>query len=228
MAPGCCRRIIQRMKNMRTATPARRRPGRPRRELESDGRAALLAAARDLFLRHGYRAVSARQVSQRAGVDPALLVYHFKSKYGLYREVLQQALAPMIEQLNEAARRPSITTVVEAYMRILSANPWIAGLIVREVLSDSGNYRQQFIADFPGKLAPRIAALVQAAIEAGQLRRDLDVRLVVVSCISLSVMPFLGAPILEKSLGVEFKQRDRDALISHTLELISRGFGARS
>lgn len=215
------------MKNIRKPAPARRRPGRPRRELESDGRGALLDAARALFLRHGYRAVSARQISHRAGVDPALLVYHFKSKYGLYREVLQQALEPMIEQLNEAARRPSLTSVVEAYMRILSANPWIAGLIVREVLSDSGNYRQQFIADFPGRLAPRIASLVQSAMEAGQLRRDLDVRLVVVSCISLAVMPFLGAPVLEKVLGVEFKQRDREALVSHTLELISRGFGAR-
>ncbi|WP_328540220.1 TetR/AcrR family transcriptional regulator [Streptomyces sp. NBC_00344] len=61
--------------------------GRPRGR--PDTRTHIAQAARGLFLRHGYRATTLRAVAAEAGVDSALISYHFGSKKGLFGEVLQ-------------------------------------------------------------------------------------------------------------------------------------------
>ncbi|RAG82858.1 TetR/AcrR family transcriptional regulator [Streptacidiphilus pinicola] len=64
-----------------------RRRGRPRGHPQT--RARIVAAAEPLFLEHGYRATTVRAVAAAAGVDSALISYHFGSKRGLFGEVTQ-------------------------------------------------------------------------------------------------------------------------------------------
>jgi AcrR family transcriptional regulator len=66
--------------------PARTR-GRPRGNPPT--RQVIVSAARGLFLEHGYRRTTVRAVAGAAGVDPALIAYHFGSKKGLFAEVMQ-------------------------------------------------------------------------------------------------------------------------------------------
>lgn len=63
--------------------------GRPRGH--PDTRARIAAAARSLFLEHGYRGTTVRAVAAAAGVDQALISYHFGSKQGLFGESLELA-----------------------------------------------------------------------------------------------------------------------------------------
>jgi AcrR family transcriptional regulator len=67
-------------------SPARAR-GRPRGNPQT--REAIISAARALFLERGYRRTTVRTVAAGAGVDPALIAYHFGSKRGLFAEVMQ-------------------------------------------------------------------------------------------------------------------------------------------
>ncbi|MGC4880387.1 TetR family transcriptional regulator [Micromonospora sp. DT43] len=60
--------------------------GRPRGN--PDTRARIAAAARDLFREHGYPGTTVRAVAAAAGVDPALISYHFGSKQGLFSQSL--------------------------------------------------------------------------------------------------------------------------------------------
>ena len=66
----------------------------------------ILDAAEDLFSRRGYHGVSIRDITQRAGVQLALVSYHFGSKERLYREVIRrrgvQHAAGMQQALDEA------------------------------------------------------------------------------------------------------------------------------
>ena len=66
--------------------PARSR-GRPRGNPPT--RESILSAARALFLQRGYRRTTLRAVAGAAGVDPALIAYHFGSKKGLFADVMQ-------------------------------------------------------------------------------------------------------------------------------------------
>ncbi|GGU37154.1 TetR/AcrR family transcriptional regulator [Streptomyces coeruleorubidus] len=66
--------------------PARTR-GRPRGNPPT--RESIVSAARALFLERGYRRTTVRAVAEAAGVDPALIAYHFGSKKGLFADVMQ-------------------------------------------------------------------------------------------------------------------------------------------
>ncbi|QTE03110.1 TetR/AcrR family transcriptional regulator [Streptomyces cyanogenus] len=72
--------------NNAALAPARSR-GRPRGNPPT--RQVIVSVARGLFLEHGYRRTTVRAVAGAAGVDPALIAYHFGSKKGLFAEVMQ-------------------------------------------------------------------------------------------------------------------------------------------
>src|SRR5688572_28061928 len=85
----------------------RRTRGRPKITDAKDLRIALLSAARDLFLRYGYRAVSSRQIAAAAGANVAMIRYYFGGKAGLYREILENLLAPMRARIEQMLLEPS-------------------------------------------------------------------------------------------------------------------------
>ena len=68
-----------------------RRPG------PSTTRADILAAARELFARHGFEATTTRMVAEAAGVDQALVVRAFGGKEGLFRAALEWPFDPSKE-----------------------------------------------------------------------------------------------------------------------------------
>ncbi|WP_242886116.1 TetR/AcrR family transcriptional regulator [Actinomadura litoris] len=72
--------------NNAARTPARSR-GRPRGNPPT--RESIVPAARALFLERGYKRTTLRAVADAAGVDPALIAYHFGSKSGLFADVMR-------------------------------------------------------------------------------------------------------------------------------------------
>lgn len=72
--------------NNAAPAPARTR-GRPRGNPPT--RESIVSAARALFLERGYKRTTVRAVATAAGVDPALIAYHFGSKKGLFADVMQ-------------------------------------------------------------------------------------------------------------------------------------------
>lgn len=206
----------------------RRGRGRPKAANAEDVREKLLSAARELFPRYGYRAVSSRQIGAAAGVNFAMIRYYFGGKPGLYREMLQGVLQPARASLDamSASRIPiQLGDVLASITRSWAANPWIAGFVVREVLAPDGPMRTMFLREFPERLAPIVERLVQGEIEAGKLRADVDARLLVLSLVSLAIFPFLALPLTTRVFGVcndaEFVER----FLRHTGELLARGVG---
>jgi AcrR family transcriptional regulator len=61
--------------------------GRPRGNPPT--RARIADVAHQLFTEHGYRATTVRAIAAAAGVDQALINYHFGSKQGLFAEAVR-------------------------------------------------------------------------------------------------------------------------------------------
>ncbi|HEV8065906.1 MAG TPA: TetR/AcrR family transcriptional regulator [Acidimicrobiales bacterium] len=74
-------------------------------------RAALLAAARELFGAQGYAATSIDEVVTRAGVTKGALYHHFADKESLFRGVLEQVQREVSDQ---------------AVVEFLGPDPWAA------------------------------------------------------------------------------------------------------
>src|ERR1700720_2064141 len=142
----------------------RRARGRPKGASAGNVRERLLQAARELFLRYGYRGVSSRQIGAAAGVNFAMIRYYFGGKPGLYREMLQGVLQPArstLEEMSAAHSPPSLADVLENMTRSWAANPWVAGFVVREVLAPDGPMRAMFLREFPERLTPIVEWLLE-------------------------------------------------------------------
>ena len=209
--------------------PARRRRvrGRPKGASAGKVRERLLQAARELFLRYGYRAVSSRQIGAAAGVNFAMIRYYFGGKPGLYREILQGVLPPQIAAALQTGRSPpKLADILSNITRVWAANPWIAGFVLREVLVPGGPMRSMFLREFPERLAPLVERAVRSEIERGALRSDLDPKLLVLSVVSLAVFPFLGFPLTSRVFGVSNDEEFVTRFLRHTRALLACGVAA--
>lgn len=81
---------------------------KPPRASSVDTRRKLLEAATELFSEHGFRAVSVRQIAKAAGVNSALVNYHYGTKDDLFEEVIRSSaaghVAERMHQLSQARR----------------------------------------------------------------------------------------------------------------------------
>jgi TetR/AcrR family transcriptional regulator len=208
-----------------------RSPGRPPGG-DAAVRDALLETARGLFLRRGFASVTIRQIAAAAGSSPATIHYHFGDKLGLYRAMLQAAIAPVVEVLQglddtTPAVEVHLEDVLGLYGRMLAANPWVPALIVQEVLTEDGPFREQFIEQFAGRLAPLLVAVIRREQAAGTVRADVDPRLAALSAISLTVFPFLALPVAGRVLGVSVDGEAAARLTAHTTRVLIEGIGTR-
>jgi TetR/AcrR family transcriptional regulator len=178
-----------------------RRPGRPAASSNVDQRARLLDAAIAQFAARGIAATSLRSIAQAGGVTPALLHYYFSSKDSLVETMLSERIAPFVAVSVAPLLAPlpspraTLKNFIETHMRNLAANPWMPRLMVREVLSEGGTLRTHMQAQFSTVISPKTFMLIVAAQRRGEIRDDLDARLIGISLISLAVFPFAAAPV---------------------------------
>ncbi len=69
---------------------ARRKMSNKKAGEKPAGKDRILDAAEQLFARHGFYGVSVRDITEAAGVDVALVNYHFGSKRELFTAVFQR------------------------------------------------------------------------------------------------------------------------------------------
>lgn len=105
--------------------------GRPRGNPPT--RALIAEAARGLFLEHGYRRTTLRAIAAAAGVDQALIKYHFGSKQRLFGEVTELQCAQSLGLAEALQGEPA-----RVADRILEAvtDLWDATVVNRDALQD--------------------------------------------------------------------------------------------
>lgn len=87
----------------------------------------LLAAATELFTRHGYAATSVRAIVERAGVTKPVLYYHFGSKEGIYLTLVERLLVEFEASLVRGAKatgsaRARIGAMCHEVVRLVNRN----------------------------------------------------------------------------------------------------------
>ena len=203
-----------------------RAPGRPT-AADTVQREQLLSIATDLFAQQGIQATRLRAIAERAGVTPALLNYYFGSKERLVEAMVEERFLPLVAraaaQLQQAGDDP--LALVEAFIRDMVRNvteqPWLSQLWVREILCEGGVLRERLMHRVAPMVPLLLAQKFAAAQARGALNPGLDPRLLVVSLIGLTLLPYAAAPIWRGVFANP--QIGDDALITHTLALLKGG-----
>jgi AcrR family transcriptional regulator len=124
-----------------------------RRERSEATRAALLRIAGTLFARAGYEGTSLEDLAREAGVNKALIHYHFGGKQGLYSEVLREAIrvgaaemAAVAASRAAAARR--LEMYIDAFRRFAQRAPHFPFMMLREEMSGGVHIEEDVLGEF--------------------------------------------------------------------------------
>lgn len=86
-------------------------------------RERLLDTAERLFAEHGFAATSLRTLTDAASANVAAVNYHFGSKEGLFRAVVERAMASvnderlrLLEELRASGHEPTVEELVRAFV----------------------------------------------------------------------------------------------------------------
>ncbi len=159
----------------RVESAPRARRGRPGHD-----RAAVLAAAIELFNRRGYDATSVGDIAAELGLTKSAVYHHVDSKEQLLAEALDEALDELEATVAAAAvaeGSPSerLRGVVRHSVEVLVDHQPAVTLLLRV----HGNSEVEKAAlSRRRRLDTHLAALVRAAVDDGSLRSDLDPDLV--------------------------------------------------
>ncbi len=101
-------------------------------------RDAVFQAAATLFSARGFDGVSVDDIAALAGVNKAMIYYHFTDKLALYRSVVADMLTTVSETVAAIAESPIAATekldrFVENFVRQADARPWFPTLMMREI-----------------------------------------------------------------------------------------------
>jgi AcrR family transcriptional regulator len=138
---------------------------RGRRPGPSKTRDAILAAARERFSEQGYDRVRMRDVAAEAGVDVALVNYHFGSKDGLFAAALEMP-TPMAALMADVLEQGEIDDFAERFLRrVLEVwdDPQTGGALVALVRSAMSHppAAEQLRAFVQAELLARVAGRLQ-------------------------------------------------------------------
>ncbi len=199
-------------------------PGRPRSEGGGQAvREALLHAARNYFSTRGFQQASLRKIAAEAQVNPAMVHYYFGNKQGLYIAMLSETATPLIEELERLnardAGREGLQEFLRHYARTLLAQPWLPNLLVREVLFQEGEVRDDFIARFASRVSAALRGLVGRDVESGELPPHIDPALGSLGILSLILFPFIAQPAVERVFHQHIDEPFVERLTRHTVAL---------
>jgi AcrR family transcriptional regulator len=188
-----------------------------------DARERLRAAALHQFTQRGYAATSIRELCQAAGVTKPVLYYYFKSKEGLYLDLMEGAYVLFESTVAELTIYPGsafqrIITFCGGVFDVGMANLPLLRLIYSIYYGTPQGAPHYNLDRYFDRMLEVITALVREGIATGEIRDGNlnDMTWAILSCLNTT---------LEEQLCHQQPRIDRCAM-TRMLELLFRGIAA--
>jgi AcrR family transcriptional regulator len=185
-------------------------------------REKILASARKEFSDKGLDGSRVDRIAEASGVNKAMIYYHFSSKEGLYRAVLEELLGQLgafLERASgEAGDLDEFLVQTSSFMTTLFESTGdLAPIVLREMAGGGERIRDLFEKVILEAGAPeRLRGLLSASIQEGDAR-PLDPQQTFVSFIGMNLFYLLFSPIINSIWEIEdeaaFRRSRPDAVV---------------
>ena len=211
---------------------AHRRRGR-RRDTAAT-REALLTAGIELFAERGYEGVPVWAIAAKAGVNKAMISYHFGGKRQLYLAIVSATFSEIVSSVERLADSPRpapellrelIAVVGDMVTR---RHPHFCTMMLREVLT-GGKHLEPEVIENPVRLLAAVQRLVARGVSEGAFR-PVDPLLTHLSLVGSLVFFFATRRFRERVLASRHPGTappDAAAYVRHIQDLLSHGLAAR-
>lgn len=149
-------------------------PAAGRGHAATDTRDLIFAAAAHAFSTHGFDGVSVDAIAQAAGVNKAMIYYHFEGKLGLYRAVVRDMLgavgsaATVIADSADAPEK-KIERFIQTLASLRETRPWFPPLMMREMAAGAPRLDSDTLALMKSVFAA-FGAILQSGVAAKVFR----------------------------------------------------------
>jgi TetR/AcrR family transcriptional regulator len=163
-------------------------------------RAAILAAAAEMFAKKGLAGARTDSIAAAAGVNKAMLYYYFKSKDGLYEAVVEDQFASFNHQAIQVLSAPgsaraALLSYVNLHVDFISRHHQSAPLFQQMTMSGQ-KFLKRLVRRYFAARGQALGDVITRGIRQGEFRR-VDPFQTSVSIIALIVFYFSSAPVLQ-------------------------------
>jgi AcrR family transcriptional regulator len=217
---------------MRAPGP-RVRSRRGRRRDAAETREALLAAGTELFAERGYDGVPAWAIAGKAGVNKAMINYHFGGKRKLYLAIVSATFAEIVSRVEALAdsSRPA-PDLLREFVGVVAdlttqRNPHFCTMMLREVLA-GGKRLEPEVVDKPVRVLAAVRRIVERGVREGAFR-PVDPVLTHLSLVGSIVFFFATTRFRERVFAARLRLEPPDAAayVRHIQDLITQGLAAQ-
>jgi len=192
----------------------------------------ILKAALVEFAEYGLAGARVDRISKRAGVNKAMLYYHFSSKDNLYHRSIESYILRTVEAIHSKITTGEnleevLTGIVNTYRAIFADNPYIFKIILRELAhphSQFSNKLDAVIKEY--SIQKKLTRILEEAMEAGEARK-IDIPQAIISFITMNIGYYVLAPVIDKIWGIEDKQNFLDERMKAMVDLFLNGVKVR-
>ena len=193
-----------------------------------DAREKLLGAGTTLFASKGFAGVSIRELATTAGVNSALISYHFGGKKGLYEAVITAQYESVIGKFEAiAASRATPEEKIRMYAEIIRRNhteeqPLMARLIQGELTSPT-SCLEKVVQKYTARITQIVTGVLKEGMESGCFRKDIDPIFAALSLAGMINFYFILREITKVIVPV-FAERD-EQFVETALKIYLKGMG---
>lgn len=170
--------------------------------------AAILVAARKVFEEKGFDGARMQEISDRAGINRALLHYYFRSKERMFEKIFDEALDRFIPLLStwdqdlEESWEWKLKRFIKTFMIFLKGNSML--FLLREIIRKpellEANTKKH------RKRLNKFVAYFEKLKQEKMIRSDIDTRYIYIIIHSLCSFPLMNAIVFSYSLRIEVKE----------------------
>ena len=202
----------------------------------------ILEAAAAEFAAKGFDGARLGSIARGADVQQALIHHYFADKEGLHAEVVRGGLAamtegawgllsqmdaPIADRRGKKRRGPAeLRALAEAFVDLLlgffATNDAFLSILRHEARRDAdGQIATKIVADNVAPVFDAIVARLDEMRARGEVRRDLDARHLVLSCVAMIAFPFQEEPFVAAIWPVDWHRAEHlAARKEHVVEMI--------
>ena len=200
----------------------------PQSDSQPDSREKILAAAKDEFAQHGQAGARVDRIARQAGVNKAMLYYHFQSKDNLYRQTVGEVIADNLGKISKEVSQKSdldelLNSLARQYSKLLDKNETMRKMLLQE-LANPHPHVFELIAETIVKsgLPKFVMTAIENETKLGQLR-PVDLKHAVASFLAMNIGYILMSPILERVLKVTDDRRFHNERTEAVVDLFLNG-----
>src|SRR5215831_20793359 len=212
----------------KTRNPTLRRArGRPATTAEIGSRDALLDAAVSLFAEQGVAATTSAGIAARAGVTPAMVHYHFRSRERLLDAVVDERLARFPARVfggiapTESSAAALIETIVRRLYDAADHMPWMPPIWIREVVAEGGMLRDRMFRHFPASAVGLLIESFAREQRADRIPAGIEPRLAFMTIAGVAMLPLATRRLWSRIPGMA--DLTNAQLLRHALTVLAAG-----